>query len=198
MLAPREEKSVAFDSIRDLITSQVADSVFTSDADMYLREGIVLKGKHFGLQLISTEGVVVIDKDCVLLPSSTRPCKIIAKRIAVMGQAALSRLQADETLLVLQGSRLLVQHMIYGRTLVVSDDSETIVTEGTRKLLPRERRAEQVYNATAREVQGAQSFDDAVQQHNARIEAALGEDLMTPEEEASQAERHHAGLTVVR
>lgn len=188
MLAPRESQAVIIDSKRDLLTSQVAASAFTSNADMYLQEGIVLKGTHYGLNLISTSGVVIIAKDCVLLPSSTRATKIVAKRIAVMGQAALSRLQADETLLIVQGSRVLVENIVYGRTLVVADESETIVTGGTRKLLDRERRAEQVYNATAREVQGALSFDDAVQQHNARIEAELGEEMMTADEAAEAAD----------
>lgn len=177
-MLPQNAGTVQIDSQRDLITSQVAQTSFSSNADMFLNEGIVLKGTHYGLELTSTAGVVIIDKSCRLLPSPTRHCKIIAKRVAVMGEAVIHHLQADETLMICAESRLLASTMLYGRTLVMSEDAETVVTEGTRKLLPREKRAEHVFASNMKKVQGAGSFDAAVAQHYARIEESLADELV--------------------
>lgn len=188
-MLPQDAGSVQIDTKRDLITSQVATTAFTSNADMFLTEGVILQGTHYGLELTSTAGVVILDKSCRLLPSPTRHCKIVAKRIAVMGEAVVHHLQADETLMVCAGSRLMANTILYGRTLVMSEDAETIVTAGTRKLLPREKRAEHVFASNVKNVQGAASFDEAVAQHYARIEEQLGDELVDEPIDSAEVQR---------
>ena len=155
----------------DGVSSKVHDTASTTNAVMLLKEGVMLSGTHYGLTLISESGVVIIDKNAKILPSSTKSSCIYAKRLAVLGEAVVARLQAEETLLLCESAKVLADELVYGRTFYAADGNHLHIKHNMRRLLPREPRVEAMLQSFQAEMNGGiASFDHAVQQEEERLD----------------------------
>ena len=172
-LLPEGSKTqmLQIDPKTDGVSSKVHDTASTTNAVMLLKEGVMLSGTHYGLTLISESGVVIIDKNAKILPSSTKSSCIYAKRLAVLGEAVVARLQAEETLLLCESAKVLADELVYGRTFYAADGNHLHIKHNLRRLLPREPRVEAMLQSFQAEMNGGiASFDHAVQQEEERLD----------------------------
>lgn len=171
-ILPSPPVTVTIDTARDQITSSLHQSVSTHNAQLLLQQGITISGTHYGLQLISTGGVVILAKDAKILPSPQQPSRIIAKRIAIQGDVLADVVQGDETMLICDTARLRVEDLVYGRTFVTAEGGELHVRRALRKLSSRERTAEAWLEEHSVAAQGVPaSFDEAIRADYAQMEA---------------------------
>lgn len=163
------------DPQRDLMTSLTNKSSVSMDADMYLQEGITLDGTHYGVNIISTSGVVLIAPGARVLPSKKRPSRIIAKHVVIGGEAVMSLVQADDALALCDNSKLMADDVVYGGALAVTEAANLRVNSKLRGLASRERRAEALYkDAVETAAAEASSFDTLAAKQDAEIEKAAG------------------------
>ena len=179
-LTQREPSALLIDVKRDEVTSQLNSNATSVNGEMLLEQGIQIAGTHYGLNIISRSGVVVIPKGARILPSSDRPSRIIASKVVIAGEVVIDHLQADELLILAPDAQAVLGEIIYGKSFVTHDGAKLRITKGVRPLTPRERRVSHWYdNATADQLPVDQSGYDAFsRKQDEEIEAAMAETLV--------------------
>ena len=147
----KEDHFLIVDAARDRITSGFRGAVCTVDADMYLTEGISLSGTHYGLNLISVEGVVLVGKDARILPSRKRASRIAAQKVVIAGEAILESLQGDQLVALADHSKTVVSKLLRGEASLITDKADWILTGQARKLTKNEPRVAQLYEQAMNE-----------------------------------------------
>ena len=136
---------------RDQITSGFRGSVCSVDSDLFLPEGISLSGTHYGLNLISASGVVLIGTDARILPSRKRPSRISGQKVVIAGEAVLERLQGDQLVAFADYSKTVVTELLRGEASLITDKADWILTGYSRKLTKNEPRVAQLYQEAMQE-----------------------------------------------
>lgn len=155
------QRLLVVDPARDQITSGFRGGACTVDADMYLSEGISLSGTHYGLNLISASGVVLVSKDARILPSRKRPSCIAAQKVVIAGEAVLESLQGDELVALADHSKTVVTKLLRGDASLITDKADWILNGFSRKLTNNEPRVGQLYaQAMAEGAYEAGGFDE--------------------------------------
>lgn len=141
------------------------------NADMVLEEGITLDGTHYGLNLISTKGVVLIAPGARILPSSERQSRIVGAKVVVRGEAVVEHIQGDEVVYLSEGCKVLASTLVYGQSLVTADSAQLRIQSSMRKLATRERRASHHFDAHQTMVESNNSgFDDMIAELDKEID----------------------------
>lgn len=179
-LTQREPSALQIDVKRDEVTSSLNANATSVNGEMILKQGIQIAGTHYGLNIISLNGVVVIPKGARILPSAERPSRIIASKIVIAGEVVIDKLQADELLLVAPDAQAIIGDVIYGKSFVTHDGAKIRVTKGIRQLTPRERRVSHWYEAaTAEHLPPEQSgYDAFCRRQDAELEASMEDTLV--------------------
>lgn len=145
LLDRTEQRLLVVDPTRDQITSGFRGGACSVDADLFLPEGISLSGTHYGLNLISASGVVLVSKDARILPSRKRPSRIAAQKVVIAGEAVLESLQGDQLVAFADHSRTVVAKLLRGEASLITDKADWILTGFSRKLTKNEPRVGQLY-----------------------------------------------------
>lgn len=179
-LAQHDTTSLQIDVKRDQVTSSLNGNATSVNGEMLLRQGIQLAGTHYGLNLISMEGVIVIPEGARILPSRERPSRIIAQKIVIAGEAVIERLQADQMLVLAPSAKAVIGEIVYGKSFVTHDGASFRITKGARQLTPRERRVANWFEQTSTDGLPADQsgFDAFCRAQDAELEANFSENLV--------------------
>ena len=138
-------KYLQIDPQRDKTSTVIHTSGTTVDSDLLLTEGVSISGTHFGLRVISTNGVVVVCADARILPSKTRKSTIVASKAVIVGEAILDKVHVDEVLGLADNCKVIIGDVAYGSAFPVSEKANWRIQRGTRRLSTREARAADMF-----------------------------------------------------
>lgn len=169
----RGENYLVVDPTRDGLSTHVNEIAQTVDADLYLTEGVALSGIHYGLNLISTTGVVLIAKDARILPSKKRPSVIACQKLVNAGELVADRLQADTLVVLGDGSKTILGEAVWGTSFVTTERGLWRIQRSSRQLAAREPRVESLYEAAIATAKPDEEngFDAICRAQDAAIEA---------------------------
>lgn len=192
-LTQRENSALQIDVKRDQVTSSLNSNATSIDGEMVLTQGIQLAGTHYGLNIISLTGVVVIPEGAKILPSANRPSRIIAQKIIIAGEAVIERLQGDELVMIAPGAQTVIAEIVYGKSFVAYDGAKLRVTRAVRQLTPRERRVSHWYEmATSEHMPANQSgYEAFCRQQDAEIEADMADSLVDAPDDKGRPQTLH-------
>lgn len=178
-LTQHEPSALKIDVKRDEITSQLNSNATSVDGEMLLEQGIQIAGTHYGLNIISRSGIVVIPQGARILPSANRPSRIIASKVIIAGEVVIDHLQADEVFMLAPSAKAVLGQVVYGKSYVTHDGAQFRITRGVRPLTPRERRVNHWFeDAKANHLPADQSGYDAFSsRQDEEIEASLADSL---------------------
>jgi hypothetical protein len=161
------------DPERDGLSTHVNEIAHTVDADLYLTEGVALSGTHYGLNLISTSGVVLIDKNARVLPSKKRPSSIACQKLVNAGELVADRLQADVLVVLGDGSKTILGEAIWGTSFVTTERGLWRIQRSSRQLAAREPRVQTLYEEAiaVAKPEEENGFDAICRAQDAAIEA---------------------------
>ncbi len=165
-------KLLQVDPERDQLSSNIHHLTKTVNADIFLEEGVSLSGTHYGLNLISSSGVVFVAPDARILPSKTRPSTMSVLKIVNAGEMVLERLKADALVLLADGSKTILGDVVYGQSFVITETANWRVLHSVRKSIAREKSVTTLFNeAVAAAIPDDNGYDAVCTAKDAEIEA---------------------------
>lgn len=176
------KKHLQIDPTRDLLSSMFAHTGITVDANLFLEEGVSLSGTHYGLNLISTKGVVLITESARILPSATRKSTIAADKIISAGEMILGKVQGDSMIALTDNSKTMMGEVVRGGAFVTTEKSLYRCSGGIRELTKREKRVEALYADAIKESRSrdeTNSYDAVCAAMDSSLDLAEGNDNAT-------------------